>query len=124
MDAPDPRLVATFGLVLEKLSEHPTYSGALSKAAGAGRQLVLNYHTHGPGQGYCTSICAPNQEVPDLGGVLQLGGELDELAHIRGIGREEAECRPMMSVLGALLLERYQLDRAPAIWLNGRPLDG
>jgi len=124
MSAPDPRLFAYFDLVLQKIDEHPVYAQAVRQAAEGGRQLVLNYHTHGPGQGYCASVCARNEEVPDLGGVLQLGGELEELAHIRGIGREEAECRPMMEVFGALLRERYRLDHPPTIWLDGRPLEG
>jgi hypothetical protein len=124
MSAPDPRLFAYFDLVLEKIAEHPAYASAVRQAAEGGRKLVLNYHTHGPGQGYCASVCARNEEVPDLGGVLQLGGELEELAHIRGIGREEDECLPMMEVFGALLQERYGLDHTPAIWLDGRPLEG
>jgi hypothetical protein len=124
MSAPDPRLSAYFELVLEKIDQHPSYSAAVRGAAQQGRRLVLNYHTHGPGQGWCASVCARNEQVPDLGGVLRLGGELDELAHIRGVGREEAECRPLMEAFGALLRARYRLDHAPAIWLDGRPLEG
>jgi hypothetical protein len=122
MDAPDPRLYAYFDLVLDRIAEHPAYGEAVRQAAEAGRRLVLNYHTHGPGQGYCASVCARNEEVPDLGPLLQLGGELEELAHIRGIGQEESECRPMMEVFGALLCDRYRLEQRPAIWLDGRPL--
>jgi len=123
MDAPDPRLVATFGQVLEKISEHPTYADALSRAAGTGRRLVLNYHTHGPGQGYCVSVCARNEQLAGLRDVLEPGDDLQELAHIRGIGREEAECRPLMGVFGALLRERYGLDHTPQIWLDGHLLE-
>jgi hypothetical protein len=123
MSSHDPRLLAYFDLVLEKIAQHPSYAAAVRGAAADGRRLVLNYHTHGPGQGYCASVCARNEGLPDLGGVLRLGDELEELAHIRGVGREEAECRPMMEAFGALLRQRFRLDHAPAIWLDGRPLE-
>lgn len=120
----DPQLLAYFDRVIEKIAEHPTYAEAVSQAAGGGRSLVLNYHTHGPGQDYCVSVCALQGETLDLGGLLRLSGELEELAHIRGIGRSEDECGDRMSVFAALLRERYRLGSDPEIYLNGRPWQG
>jgi hypothetical protein len=124
MAAHDPQLLAFFDMVLEKIAEHPSYGQAVSAAAQGGRPLALNYHTHGPGQGYCASVCALDGETPDFGGLLRLGGELEELAHIRGIGQSEAECGQRMSVFAARLRDRYRLGREPEIYLNGRPWQG
>lgn len=121
MSAFDPALVAFFDLVLERIGEHASYGPAVRRAAAAGRTLALNYHTHGPEQGYCVSVCELAAPSIDLGGVLRVGGELAELAHIRGVGKSEAECGPRMAVFASLLRARYRLGQDPEIYLDGQP---
>jgi hypothetical protein len=117
----DPALVAFFDLVLERIDQHERYGPAVRRACEDGRTLALNYHTHGPEQGYCASVCALDAAALDLGGVLRLGGDLQELAHVRGVGRSEAECGPRMAVFASLLRARYRLTRDPEIYLDGQP---
>ena len=121
MPAFDPALVAFFDMVLDRIAEHESYGPAVRRAAADGRSLALNYHTHGPDQGYCASVCALDGATLDLGGLLRLGGELQELAHIRGVGREQRECGMRMAVFASLLRARYRLTRDPEIWLDGQP---
>jgi hypothetical protein len=121
MPAFDPSLVAFFDLVLDKVDEHERYGPAVRDAARDGRSLALNYHTHGPDQSFCASICALDGETLELGGVLRLGGDLEELAHIRGVGPSADECGVRMAVFASLLRARYRLGRDPEIYLDGRP---
>lgn len=121
MRAFDPSLVAFFDMVIDRIDEHERYGPAVRAAASDGRTLALNYHTHGPDQGYCASVCALGGETLDLGGVMRLGADLEELAHIRGIGRSEGECGPRMAVFASLLRARYRLERVPEIYLDGNP---
>lgn len=121
MSAFDPALVAFFDLVLERIAQHERYGPAVRRAAQDGRALALNYHTHGPEQGYCASVCALDSPGLDLGGLLRLGGELEELAHIRGVGGSEAECGPRMAVFASLLRARYRLSQDIEIYLDGKP---
>jgi hypothetical protein len=117
----DPRLVAFFDAVIERIEAHESYGPALRRAVEQGRHLALNYHTHGPEQGYCASVCALQGETLDLGGLMRLGADLSELAHIRGVGRSAQECGPRMAVFASLLRARYRLRRDPEIYLDGRP---
>jgi hypothetical protein len=115
----DPELLQYFDLVCDKIAAHPTYSARVEGAARAGEPLLLNYHTHGPGQDYCVSVCIRNESLAKLG----LPVAPEELAHIRGIGRTAEECRPRMEAFAARLSERYRLKKAPAIFLDGAPLE-
>lgn len=121
MPAFDPSLVAFFDRVLDLIDEHERYGPAVRRAAEDGRALALNYHTHGPEQPYCASVCALDGETLDLGGVLRVGGELEELAHIRGVGPNERECGVRMAVFASMLRARYRLGSDPEIYLDGRP---
>jgi hypothetical protein len=121
MPAFDPALVAFFDRVLDLIGEHASYGPAVSRAAADGRPLALNYHTHGPEHGYCASVCALDGPTLDLGGLMRLGGELAELAHIRGVGKSEGECGMRMAVFASLLRARYRLTRDPEIYLGGQP---
>lgn len=121
MPAFDPALVAFFDMVLDRIAEHASYGPAVRSAAADGRRLALNYHTHGPEQGYCASVCALDGATLDLGGLLRLGGDLVELAHIRGVGKSEEECGMRMAVFASLLRARYRLAQDPEIYLDGQP---
>ena len=119
MSAPlPPELCEYFDHAIEKIEQHPTYAGNLRRAVAAGEALILNFHTHGPDQGYCTSICVSEGRVEALG----LRGELRELVHLRGIAEHEEDCGPMMTVFAARLVERFGLALVPETWLNGAPL--
>ncbi|HVS11172.1 MAG TPA: dipeptidase PepE [Planctomycetota bacterium] len=113
-----PERVQLLDLVLEKIAAHPSYSKKLEEAVAHGEELVLDYHTHGPGHGYCVSIGA---RPPSVAG-LDLGPPR-ELAHVRGVGREAEECRPLMGVFASMLRRRYGLASEPAIALDGQLLD-
>ncbi len=106
------------GLV-QKIAEHPTYGPAVERAVAAQHPLVLNYHTHGPDTGYCISVCALVEPVIRLLGE----AELEELAHIRGFGKSEDECRLLTSAFAEAFGARYELAGAPLTYLNGRPFD-
>jgi hypothetical protein len=115
----DSVLLRYFDLVCDKIAAHPSYSRNLEKAAATGAQLVLNYHTHGPDQDYCASVCvaelallAPGQHSP-----------LAELAHIRGIGKSAEECGPRMTAFAARLVERYGLEQTPLVFLDDHPFE-
>ena len=113
----DPRSVAYFDGVLDKIAAHPRYGPALQKAVDEKRPLILNYHTHGPEQGWCVSVCTRDEKLA----VFDLETPLEELAHIRGIAQREDECDPLMSVFSARLSKRYGLAAIPLVFLNGRP---
>lgn len=113
-------VVEFFGIVIDKIESHPRYGVLLRNAVAAQEQLVLNYHTHGAGQPYCVAIGVYDGAIAQLG----LLGEFRELAHIRGVGREESECEPLMSVFASMLQQRYELRQTPRIHLAGQPLEG
>jgi hypothetical protein len=114
----EPEFLQFFDLVCDKIAAHPTYSAKVENAARAGERLLLDYHTHGSGQGYCVSVCVRNESLARLG----LPAPKEELAHIRGIGRTSEECRPRMEAFAARLAERYRLKEPPSIFLDGAPL--
>lgn len=107
-----------FDQLIERIRAHEKYGPAVREAAAAGAAIILNYHTHGGPTGYCVSICRRK-----LGGLPVLGQPepLEELAHIRGVGRTEQECVPLMTLFGERLQAHYRLPAPPAIYLNGRP---
>lgn len=110
-------VVEFFGVVIEKIEQHPRYAVLMRNAVAAQEQLVLNYHTHGAGQPYCVSVGVYDGAIAQLG----LLGEFREIAHIRGIGREESDCGPLMSAFAALLQQKYELRAEPRIYLGGQP---
>jgi hypothetical protein len=108
-----------FERLMQLIEGHANYGPALREAAGRKARLVLNYHTHGPEQDYCVSICEQARNVlPVLGQLLPLS----ELAHIKGVGKTEDQCEVLMTELGDELQRHYELDQRPAIYLNGSPL--
>jgi len=111
----DPALVQFFDLVCDRIAAHETYSVKLAQAVGAHEPLILNYHTHGPDQAYCVSVCIAG------GASAEQAPPLEELAHIRGIGASAEECAPRMAAFAARLVERYGLNRAPDVYLDGVP---
>ncbi len=110
-------LLSFFEMAIDKIREHPSYGPKVAQAAEEQRELVLNYHTHGKGQGYCASICVVEGGVPLIG----LPGELVELAHLRGIARELEDCDPYMDAFAERLVERYRLTQRPIAWIDGKP---
>lgn len=118
--AMDPELLQYFDLVCDKIAAHPSYGAKLEGAVRAREQLILNYHTHGPEQGYCVSVCVRNEPLAELG----LTAPLEELAHIRGIGKEREDCGPRMEAFAARLVARHGLVRMPVIFLDGAPFAG
>lgn len=116
----DPELLQYFDLVCDKIAAHPSYSVKVEKAARAGEQLILNYHTHGPGQDYCASVCVRNETLAQH----ELPSPLEELAHIRGIGKTGEECGPRMEAFAARLANRYGLKRMAVVFLDGVPFTG
>lgn len=117
LSAMDPELLRYFDLVCDRIAAHPGYSVKVEKAARAGEQLILNYHTHGPGETYCASVCIRNESLPQHG----LHAPLEELAHIRGIGKTAEECGPLMEAFAARLAYRYGLKTMPVVFLDGVP---
>jgi len=113
----DPELLQYFDLVCDKIDAHPSYGAKLEIAARQGDRLILNYHTHGPDQGYCVSVCVRNETLAQLG----LPAPLEELAHIRGIGKEREDCGPRMEAFAARLVARHGLAREPIVFLDGAP---
>jgi hypothetical protein len=89
----------------------------MQRAAEEQRELVLNYHTHGPEHGYCASVCQQEGGVPLIG----LPGELVELVHLRGIAKTLAECDPFMNAFADRLMARYGLTQRPLTWVDGKP---
>jgi len=118
--AMDPELLQYFDLVCDRIAAHPSYSVKVGKAARAGEQFILNYHTHGPGQDYCVSVCVRNESMAQFG----LPAPQEELAHIRGIGKTSEDCGPRMEAFAARLVERYGLRRTPVVFLDGVPFTG
>lgn len=112
-----PDLADFFDLAIEKIRAHASYGPKMERAASEQRELVLNFHTHGPGQGYCASICALEGALPMIG----LVGELVELVHLRGIAQRVEQCDPMMDVFADRLVASYRLNHRPVTWLDGKP---
>jgi hypothetical protein len=113
----DPQLLQYFDLVCDKIDAHPSYGPKLENAVRQGEQLILNYHTHGPDQAYCVSVCVRNEPLAKLG----LPAPLEELAHIRGIGKSREECGPRMEAFAARLIARHRLEKKPVVFLDGVP---
>jgi hypothetical protein len=111
------RIAQFFDRVIDKVEAHPRYATLVRRAIADGRELVLDYHSHGARHGWCVSICSPGTGVPQLG----IAPPLDELAHIRDIAREEAHCDPLMAIFAERLVARFALAAPPRVYLNGAP---
>ncbi len=109
-----------FESLIQKVEDHPKYGPAMAKAAAGKVPLVLDYHTHTTASDYCVSICS---KAPSPVQILNLGpGELEELVHVGGFGKTEAECVPLATALGKALFAHYDLAELPEVYLNGQPL--
>jgi hypothetical protein len=100
------------------IEKHATYGPAMKEAAAAKEQIILDYHTHGRGTGYCVRI-AKKKHTP-----LRILGQAEpllELVHIRGVGETEAQCGELMDAFGSELSQHYHLPAAPLVYLNGKP---
>ena len=117
MDQRHTELLAFFDVAIDKIRGHASYAKKLEHAAQDQRELILNFHTHGPGQGYCASICVLEGAVPLIG----LRGELEELVHLRAVARTLEECDPFMDAFAEKLVERYDLKHRPITWIDGKP---
>ncbi len=100
------------------IEKHATYGPAMKDAAAAGEQIILDYHTHGRGTGYCVRIAKKKHNPLRILGQAE---PLVELVHIRGVGETEAQCDEMMAAFGSELVRHYQLPAAPLVYLNGKP---
>lgn len=106
---------------MEKLEAHPRYGPAMREAIEAKEELVLNYHHHGDPTSWCVAICA---RTPSPVSMLNLGGEMRELAHVTGLGGEAEACGPLMGTLAEELVEHYSLQALPTIYRQGEPFLG
>lgn len=109
---------AMFEKLTELIEKHPNYGPAMKEAAVAQAQLILDYHTHGPGTGYCVSIAKKKHNPLKFIGQAE---PLIELVHIKGVGQEESQCFALMNDLGRELMAHYQLKQTPLIYLNKHP---
>src|SRR5258707_6611687 len=107
-----------FERMIELIERHATYGPAMKEAAEAQERLVLDYHTHGRGTGYCVSIAKVKRNP------LRILGQAEprvELVHIKGVGESEAQGQELMGALGKELVEHYHLQNALTVYLNGKP---
>ena len=107
-----------FEKLIELIEGHASYGPAMRQAALGQEQIILDYHTHGRGTGYCVSI-AKRKRTPLR--ILGQAEPLVELVHIKGVGETEAQCDLLMGALGGELVQHYQLQGPPLIYLNGTP---
>jgi hypothetical protein len=109
-----------FEALVQMIVEHPKYGPAMQGAVAGNARLVLNYHNHLGESSYCVSICAREHNPVKL---LDTGEEtLEELAHIRGFGKGEADCVPLTKAFSEALCNHYKIERPPDIYLNAKPL--
>ena len=110
-----------FAVLLQKIEAHETYGPAMRQAVEGERSLCLNYHSHGDPGSWCVSICAMQRDPTRL---LQIGvPDLEELVHIRGIGKSADECIPFCSAFAEVLKGHYGLSEPPRPFLNGSPVN-
>ena len=115
-----PRLsidqISAINLILDQVKKHPQYNKSIEDAVSGDLAISLNYHTHPDEDSYCVSILS---EKIDLLTLTENQKSFVELAHIRGIGKSEEDCIPLMSYLGKKLKEVYLLKKLPDVYLNG-----
>ena len=109
-----------FEVLVQKIVEHSKYGPAMEEAVAGNAPLVLNYHNHLGESSYCVSICVREHNPVKL---LDTGEEtLVELAHIQGIGKDEADCVPLTKAFSEALCKHYKIERPLGFYLNGKPL--
>jgi len=104
--------------MIQLIEGHATYGPAMKEAARGKELLILDYHTHGRGTGYCVSI-AKKKHTPLR--ILGQAEPLVELVHIKGVGEDESQCDELMGALGRELVQHYPLQLLPVVYLNGQP---
>jgi hypothetical protein len=107
-----------FERMIQLIDGHASYGPAMKGAAQGREPLILDYHTHGRGTGYCVSI-AKVKHTPLR--ILGQAEPLVELVHIKGVGEDESQCAELMDALGRELSQHYQLQVPPLVYLNGKP---
>jgi len=115
----EQEIVEFFEVVLQRIEQHPRYSVLLRNAVAAQEQLILNYHNHAPNEPYCVAVGVFDASIEALG----IEGEFRELAHIRGIARDEEACGPLMDGFATVLVNRLGLRKRPRTYLNGAPFE-
>ncbi len=106
--------------LVQMIVEHSKYGPAMEAAMAGNAPLVLNYHNHLGESSYCVSICTREHNPVKL---LDTGEEtLEELVHIRGFGKDEADCLHLTKAFSEALCKHYKIERPPDIDLNGKPL--
>ena len=82
-----------FETMIQLIEGHANYGPAMQDAARGQEQIILDYHTHGRGTGYCVSIAKKKRTSLKILGQAE---PLVELVHIKGVGEEEAQCDELM----------------------------
>ena len=108
--------ISVINSILDKVKKHPQYNKSIEDAVSADLAISLNYHTHPDEESYCVSILS---EKIDLLTLTENKESFVELVHIRGIGKSEEDCIPLMSYLGKKIKEVYLLKKLPDVYLNG-----
>ena len=99
-----PDQIEVINSILDQVRIHPQYNQSIEDAVSADLEISLNYHTHPDEDHYCVSFLS---EKIDLLTLTENKKSFVELAHIRGIGKSEDDCIPLMSYLGKKLKEVY-----------------
>jgi hypothetical protein len=107
---PDPSLFPYADHVLDRIEQEPEFAKAIRAALETGETLVLDFHPHAEGGGWCAAI--------------RVERDRRELVHLRGIVRGREECGPMGVVLAGLLTARHRLPSPPAVFVEGVPVFG
>ena len=106
--------------LIQKILLHSKYGPAMEEALAGNVPLVLNYHNHRGESSYCVSICAKLQSPVKL---LDTDQEtLEELVHIEGFGKSEADCLPLAKAFSEALCKHYKIEGPLEIYLNGKHL--
>ena len=108
--------ISVINSILDQVKIHPQYNQSIEDAVSSDLEISLNYHTHPDEDSYCVSILS---DKIDLLTLTENKKSFVELAHIRGIGKSEEDCIPLMSYLGKRLKEVYLLKKLPDVYLNG-----
>jgi len=101
----DARLFPYADHVLDRLEAESGPATALKEAAAARAALLIDFHPHGDGSGWCAAI--------------RVEGREQALVHLRGIAKQRADCTVLGRVLAGLMAQRYRLATPPRIALEG-----
>ena len=107
--------ISIINSILDQVKIHPQYNQSIEDAVSSDLDISLNYHTHPDEDSYCVSILS---EKIDLLSLSENKQSFVEMAHIRGIGKSEEDCIPLMTYLGKKLKEVYLLTKLPDVYLN------